>query len=56
VWAIGRDVMVQRINSLLLSRNSPDAQLIVYPDSAHGSLFQFPELFVWHSRMLDSWK
>jgi pimeloyl-ACP methyl ester carboxylesterase len=46
-----RDVMVPTINSFILSQNIPNAQLIVYPDSGHGSLFQFPELFVAHGRM-----
>jgi pimeloyl-ACP methyl ester carboxylesterase len=27
----------------------PDAQLIVYPDSGHGFLFQYPDLFVDHA-------
>jgi pimeloyl-ACP methyl ester carboxylesterase len=46
-----RDVMVPTINSFILSQHIPNAQLIVYPDSGHGSLFQFPELFVAHGRM-----
>ncbi len=43
--------MVPTINSYILSQNIPRAMLIVYPDSGHGSLFQFPELFVAHGKM-----
>src|SRR5229473_4522807 len=45
------DVMVPTINSFTLSQEIPNAQLIVYPDAGHGSLFQFPELFVTHGRI-----
>jgi pimeloyl-ACP methyl ester carboxylesterase len=43
------DIMVPTLNSFTLSQKIPNAQLIVYPDSGHGSLFQFPELFVTHA-------
>lgn len=39
------DVMVPTKNSYILAEHLPNAQLIIYPDSAHGHLFQFPELF-----------
>jgi pimeloyl-ACP methyl ester carboxylesterase len=39
------------LNSYTLSQHIPRAQLIIYPDSDHGALFQFPELFVAHGRM-----
>jgi pimeloyl-ACP methyl ester carboxylesterase len=45
------DIKVPTINSFTLSQNIPNAQLIIYPDSGHGSLFQFPELFVAHGRI-----
>lgn len=45
------DVMVPTINAYTLSQNIPRAQLIVYPDSGHGSLFQFPRLFAAHGKM-----
>jgi pimeloyl-ACP methyl ester carboxylesterase len=40
------DVIIYTINSYILQQNLPNAQLIIYPDSAHGSLFQYPALFV----------
>lgn len=39
------DVMVPTKNSYILAEHIPNAQLIIYPDSGHGHLFQFPELF-----------
>jgi len=43
------DIIFYAINSFYLEQNLPNAQLIVYPDAAHGSLFQYPELFVEHT-------
>jgi pimeloyl-ACP methyl ester carboxylesterase len=34
-----RDIMVPTINSYHLTQHIPTAQLIVYPDSGHASLF-----------------
>jgi pimeloyl-ACP methyl ester carboxylesterase len=42
------DVIIYTVNSYILQQHLPNAQLILYPDSAHGSLFQYPELFVGH--------
>ncbi|RAS77289.1 alpha/beta fold hydrolase [Priestia endophytica] len=39
------DIMVPTKNSYILAEKLPNAQLIIYPDSGHGHLFQFPELF-----------
>jgi pimeloyl-ACP methyl ester carboxylesterase len=42
------DIMCPTINSYVLAQRIPNAQLIIYPDSGHGSLFQYPETFVAH--------
>ena len=39
------DDMISVENSYRLCENLPNAMLVVYPDSGHGSLFQFHELF-----------
>ncbi|TCI65186.1 alpha/beta hydrolase [Exiguobacterium sp. SH0S2] len=50
-----KDVMVLTENSYILAEKIPNAQLIVYPDSGHGHLFQFPERFAAHVNLfLDS--
>jgi pimeloyl-ACP methyl ester carboxylesterase len=39
------DEMIPVRNSYWLSENLPNAVLLTYPDSGHGSLFQFHESF-----------
>ena len=43
------DEMIHVSNSYWLSQNLPNAVLLTYPDSGHGSLFQFHESFVRHA-------
>jgi pimeloyl-ACP methyl ester carboxylesterase len=49
------DVIIYTVNSFILQQNLPNAQLIIYPDSAHGSHHQYPALFVGDvTRFLDA--
>ena len=40
------DLMVPTVNSFILQQHLPNAELIIYPDSGHGGIFQFPARFV----------
>jgi pimeloyl-ACP methyl ester carboxylesterase len=40
------DVIIPTFNSYVLQQSLPNAQLIIYPDSNHGSFYQYPDLFV----------
>jgi pimeloyl-ACP methyl ester carboxylesterase len=40
------DLLVPTVNSYILQQQLPNATLIIYPNSGHGAIFQFPELFV----------
>ncbi|MCG7338874.1 alpha/beta hydrolase [Staphylococcus sp. ACRSN] len=42
------DIMVPTENSIILSKNIPDAQLIIYPKAGHGHLHQHPYRFAQH--------
>jgi pimeloyl-ACP methyl ester carboxylesterase len=45
------DIMVPSVNSFILQQHVPHATLVLYPDSGHGAIFQFPELFTSHARL-----
>ncbi|USP78029.1 hydrolase [Curvularia clavata] len=49
-----KDVMSPTANSLVLQQNIQNAQLIIYPDSGHGHLFQAPELYAKHVELFLS--
>jgi pimeloyl-ACP methyl ester carboxylesterase len=40
------DIVVATVNSYILQQNLPNAELILFPDSNHGSHFQFKESFI----------
>ena len=45
------DLIIPTINGFTLQQHLPNAQLIIYPDSSHGPLYQYPELFLAHTAL-----
>jgi pimeloyl-ACP methyl ester carboxylesterase len=45
------DTMLPSTNAHVMFRHLKDAQLILYPDSGHGALFQYPKRFVGHAAL-----
>jgi pimeloyl-ACP methyl ester carboxylesterase len=43
------DIVVPTVNSYILQQELPNAELILFPDSNHGSHFQFTEPFIEHA-------
>lgn len=39
------DAMIPTYQSYALAQAIPDARLVIYPDSGHAFLFQYPEAF-----------
>lgn len=40
------DIVVPTVNSYTLFQNIPNAQSSLFPDSGHGSIFQYPDWFL----------
>jgi pimeloyl-ACP methyl ester carboxylesterase len=45
------DIVHYTVNSYNLQQALPNAELIVYPDSNHGSLYQYPDRFLAQARL-----
>jgi pimeloyl-ACP methyl ester carboxylesterase len=45
------DAIIPTINSYILQQFLPNAQLVIYPDANHGAHFQYPDLFLKHTRL-----
>jgi pimeloyl-ACP methyl ester carboxylesterase len=48
------DTMLPDNNAYFLFKHLGNAQLVLYPDAGHGSLFQYPVRFVSHASLFLS--
>ncbi|NBB08594.1 alpha/beta fold hydrolase [Pseudomonas sp. SLFW] len=51
VVAGSHDIVFYTANDVTLQQNLPNAQLEIYPDSNHGAIYQYPDLFVKHATL-----
>jgi pimeloyl-ACP methyl ester carboxylesterase len=49
------DVIIPTINSYTMQQRIPNAELIIYPDSNHGSFYQYPDLFLEQATCFLDW-
>lgn len=45
------DIVFYTVNDVTLQQHLPHAQLVIYPDSSHGAIYQYPDLFVKHATL-----
>lgn len=45
------DIVFYTVNDVTLQQHLPNAQLVIYPDSNHGAIYQYPDLFVKHATL-----
>jgi pimeloyl-ACP methyl ester carboxylesterase len=46
-----KDIVVQPVNAFILAEHLPNAQLIMDPDSSHGTQYQHADLFLPHAKL-----
>ncbi len=49
-----KDIVVQPVNAFILAEHLPSAQLIMYPDSSHGTQYQHADVFLPHAKLFLS--
>jgi pimeloyl-ACP methyl ester carboxylesterase len=49
-----KDIVVQPINAFILAQHLANAQLVMYPDSSHGTQYQHADLFLPHAKLFLS--
>ena len=51
VVAGSHDIVFYTVNDVALQQRLPNAQLVIYPDSNHGAIYQYPDLFLKQARL-----